>query len=66
MMHKHGPKEKFPYTVNQLACALNLLCRYPKELCKDLEKLDNKTIESSMFEESTLQRKEQFLQLEKE
>ena len=65
MLHKHSSKEEFPYTEKQLACALGLLCRYPQQLCKDLEAVDNVKPEKVIFEESSLQQKEKNLEIEK-
>ena len=65
MLHKYSSKEEFPYSDKQLACALGLLCRYPQQLCKDLEEVDNIKPEKVLFDESTLQQKEKNLAIEK-
>ena len=64
MLHKHSSKEEFPYTEKQLACALGLLCRYPQQLCKDLEEVDNVKPEKVIFEQSSLQQKAKNLEIE--
>ena len=65
MLHKHHASEEFPYTENQLACALGLLCRYPQLLCKDLAEVDNITPEKVLYDESTLLQKNKNLEIEK-
>ena len=66
MLHKHSSKEEFPYTDKQLACALGLLCRYPQQLCKDLEEVDNIKPEKVLYDESSQREKEKNLAIEKQ
>ena len=65
MLHRYSSSEEFPYTENQLACALNLLCRYPEQLCKALEQVDNIKSEVAIYEQTSQQEKEKNLEIEK-